>query len=117
MRRDRIVRAFRTAYLTSLVLGALLVGLSALLHPVPALADSSSGHIDVADFKAAITPVSSQYYARIIQNAESDGAQLVIFRIDTPGGLADSMQSMVQATLASKVPVIAYVAPEGAMAA
>lgn len=119
MRRLSFVRVFRAAYLASLVLGAILVALSAFLDPslTRAQSSSASNRVDVADFKLAITPVSAQYYDRVIQAAENDGAQAVIFQIDTPGGLVTSMQDMVQRTLASRVPVIAYVAPQGAMSA
>jgi membrane-bound serine protease (ClpP class) len=118
MRRLSFVGVFRAAYLASLVVGALLVALSAFLDPSPTRAQTaSSNRVDVADFKLAITPISAQYYDRVIQGAENDGAQAVIFQIDTPGGLVTSMQDMVQRTLASRVPVVVYVAPQGAMSA
>ena len=37
--------------------------------------------------------------------------------LDTPGGLSTSMKTIYQAELASKIPVIVYVSPEGARAA
>ena len=65
----------------------------------------------------AITPAISEYLARGIRKAESEGAEALIFQIDTPGGSIDIMNDMVKDIRASEVPVVVYVAPEGAMAA
>ena len=53
---------------------------------------------------------------RAIHKADSDGARALLMEMDTPGGLVDSMRSMVAAILASKVPVIIFVGPSGARA-
>jgi membrane-bound serine protease (ClpP class) len=65
----------------------------------------------------AITPASADYAGRGIARATRDGAQLVVLKIDTPGGLDTSMRTVIKAILASPVPVAAYVAPSGARAA
>src|SRR5437868_7116527 len=114
------LRTLRATYLGSMLVGMLLLVMGSVLQPVAAQASQlsqSSGRVDVAEFKLPITPISAQYFDRVIQNAENDGAAAVVFQIDTPGGLVDSMQEMVKRTLASKIPVIAYVSPSGAQAA
>ena len=63
-----------------------------------------------------IQPVSASQLDRAIAQANSDGAQALLIELDTPGGLLDSMRSMIGAILASKVPVIVYVAPGGSRA-
>ncbi|MGC8834637.1 MAG: NfeD family protein [Armatimonadota bacterium] len=67
--------------------------------------------------KGIIDPPMSSYVARGLREAESRNAELVILMMDTPGGLVDSMREIVQAILASNIPVVTYVAPEGARAA
>jgi len=64
-----------------------------------------------------IDPPTAAYVARGIEEGEKDKAQAVIIRLNTPGGLDTSMRQIIQAMLASGVPVVVYVSPEGARAA
>jgi membrane-bound serine protease (ClpP class) len=64
-----------------------------------------------------INPVSASFVKDSISRAESDGAAALVILMDTPGGDSNSMNDIVQAELHAKVPVIVYVAPEGARAA
>jgi membrane-bound serine protease (ClpP class) len=52
-----------------------------------------------------------------VQKAQKEGASLVVLELDTPGGLDTSMRQIIQAVLASTVPVVTYVTPQGARAA
>ena len=63
-----------------------------------------------------IQPVSADEVTRALDRANSDGAQALLIEMDTPGGLLDSMRTMVGAILRSRVPVIVYVAPSGSRA-
>jgi len=64
-----------------------------------------------------IGPATSDYFVRQLHEAQEDGAALVVVTLDTPGGLDTSMRDIVQAILASDVPVATFVAPSGARAA
>lgn len=65
----------------------------------------------------AIGPATADYVERGLQKAAKRGATLVVLQLDTPGGLDSSMRKIVQAILASPVPVATHVAPSGARAA
>jgi membrane-bound serine protease (ClpP class) len=64
-----------------------------------------------------IVPATADYIHRGIRHASEQGAQLVILRMDTPGGLDLSMRSIIKDIIAAPVPVATFVAPSGARAA
>ncbi|HLQ78234.1 MAG TPA: nodulation protein NfeD [Terriglobia bacterium] len=69
------------------------------------------------DMDNVVHPVSADYVRQGLTHAKEIGARAVILRIDTPGGLVDSMRDMVGAILDSDVPVITWVGPNGSRAA
>jgi membrane-bound serine protease (ClpP class) len=69
------------------------------------------------DLNEIVHPVSAAYVTGGINHAKDIGARAVILRLDTPGGLADSMREIVEGVLSSPVPVITWVGPNGARAA
>lgn len=72
--------------------------------------------MDLIDISGPIGPAAAEYVSRSIKVAAADNAQCLVVRLDTPGGLLDSMKDIVQAFYASPVPVVVFVAPEGASA-
>lgn len=74
-------------------------------------------HVDVLDVEGPVTPVMLSYIERGIRTAESDGAEVLIIKLNTPGGQVDLMNRIVQALLQANVPVAVYVYPPGAYAA
>jgi len=69
------------------------------------------------DIQGAIGPGVAEYVVNGLNEARARQAQLVILRMDTPGGLDASMRDIIRAILASPVPVAAWVGPSGARAA
>jgi membrane-bound serine protease (ClpP class) len=64
-----------------------------------------------------IHPITDEYIDRLLKEAEKTKADAVLIELRTPGGLSTSTRSIVEKILASKVPVIVYVAPSGGYAA
>jgi membrane-bound serine protease (ClpP class) len=71
----------------------------------------------VLDVDGVIGPAMADYVLREIETAPNNQTDLIILRMNTPGGLDSSMREINGAILGSAVPVATYVAPSGARAA
>jgi membrane-bound serine protease (ClpP class) len=78
---------------------------------------SASAQVLVVPLEGAVGPASSDFVSRAIKRGAKEKAELVVIRMDTPGGLDTSMRSLIKDILASPVPVATFVAPSGSRAA
>ena len=98
-----------------LILGILMA--QTLLLSADGAAQSSQPVVVLLDIIGPIGPATADYIHRSLAKAEDRSAAAVILQIDTPGGLDSSMREIIQDILATPIPVISYVSPQGARAA
>ncbi len=97
----------RTALL-ALALGVAVVApLDAAVKPV----------VRLVEFEDIVTPVSADRLVQAIEKADADREEMVLVRLDTPGGLVTSLERIVQEELRAKTPIVVWVGPAGAKAA
>lgn len=91
---------------------SLAVGVIGLVGPVAA----KDGGIARIELSGVIDQVNAAYIEEALRVAAEDGDVAALLVIDSPGGELGSMDRILKAILASDIPVIAWVAPEGARA-
>lgn len=78
---------------------------------------ANAAEVWVVELEGAIGPATADYFIHSLDDAHDAGAAALIVRLDTPGGLDQSMRDMIKELLASRIPVVVYVAPNGSRAA
>jgi len=76
--------------------------------------DSTS--VTLIEVEGTIGPTVLSYVQRGLKEAENESAEMLVIRLDTPGGLLSTTQEIVQLMLASELPIAVYVSPDGANA-
>ncbi|MFC1822696.1 nodulation protein NfeD [Thermodesulfobacteriota bacterium] len=77
----------------------------------------AGGEAMVIELEGPINPGTATYVVRGLEAAQKRGSSLAVIRLDTPGGLASSMRTIIKSILNSKIPVAVWVGPQGAGAA
>ncbi|WP_323135375.1 nodulation protein NfeD [Dyella silvatica] len=93
------------------------LSMSAFAQQSPANTQHAPGFVAQIELNGPIGPAAAEYFDDALQRANHDGASAIVLRLDTPGGLSESMRQIITSILASKLPVLGYVAPGGARAA
>lgn len=88
-----------------------------MLRPALSADSPSSFTVLSAEITGAISPAQVEILQDILRQAGDDHADMVLLRLDTPGGLVTSMREMVQLILNAPLPVAVWVGPPGARAA
>ncbi len=73
--------------------------------------------IFLIDLKGPVSVGAHQHFSEALEKARATQAQLIVVRLDTPGGLVAVTRDIISEILSSPVPIAIYVAPNGARAA
>ena len=95
----------------------LLLSIFFLFVFVPGIQSQEKAPVFTIEIDAIINPATAKFILDSIDEAAQQGAQCLIIKLDTPGGLLESTRMIVKKELASTIPIIVYVAPGGARAA
>ncbi len=96
-----------------LLASGLTLFLFGTIYPSAAQRESNSPLVVVLKAEGPVTSVMQGYIQRGLQVAASEGAQMVIIELNTPGGAISVMNEIIQDIRASEIPVIVYVSPRG----
>jgi len=81
------------------------------------VAQTADRRVFLLDVQGPIGPATAEYLIDSLEKSSGQNAELVIIRMDTPGGLDASTRDIIKAILNSPVPVATFVTPGGARAA
>lgn len=107
---------FKTGLLLSLV--SIFCGLL-LMFNISVAQDGSGQRINVLylHIDSSISPAQSEMLDNALALCQDEGYAFLLIRLDTPGGLGQSMRDMLKSILNAPVPVATWVGPKGARAA
>ncbi len=94
--------------LQRIVLAALAAGVAA---------HAQAPRIVTVEIDRVVHPLTAEIVSSGLEQAEQAGAEAVLIRLNTPGGMLNATQDIIQSIVGSKVPVITYVTPSGGKAA
>ena len=108
-RRIRLVLRWGAAFWTLMLLAAVW----------PGAQEERSGRpiVYATEVEALIHPVSAEYIAQTLDQADRAGGDLVVVILRTPGGLVDSTREINTRIIEADTPVVVYVGPSGTRAA
>jgi membrane-bound serine protease (ClpP class) len=82
-----------------------------------ALAQAPAPRVVAVNIDGVVHPITVEIVNHAIEQAQAQHAELLLIRLNTPGGLLDATRHIIEELEASPVPVITYVTPSGGRAA
>lgn len=70
-----------------------------------------------ADISGVVGISMENFIQKVLDQGEEQKASLILFQLDTPGGLVSSMRGITNSILDSPIPIVVWVSPRGARAA
>jgi len=72
----------------------------------PISANETTGLVLVTDLTGVVGISMENYVSKVLATAKEQNAALIVFELDTPGGLVSSMRAITNSIMDSPVPVL-----------
>ncbi|HEV2688092.1 MAG TPA: nodulation protein NfeD [Bryobacteraceae bacterium] len=82
-----------------------------------AAGQTPSTRVVAVSIDGVVHPITVEIVSHAIEQAQSEHVELLLIRLNTPGGLLEATREIIQKLSASPIPVVTYVTPSGARAA
>jgi membrane-bound serine protease (ClpP class) len=79
-------------------------------------ATAHAAQVGLVKIDGAIGPATASYISRALDSATTQKDECLVVQLNTPGGLMNSMDEIIRGFYSSRIPVVVFVAPEGASA-
>lgn len=109
--------AFKKCFWCASLLGMCVLLLSWANASTAANQTISQTRVLYVELDGGISPIQADLFDQAIETARDDNYELILVRLDTPGGLVSSTRTMIKSMLGSPVPFMVWVGPAGAHAA
>ena len=83
----------------------------------PLSGNETTGLVLVTDLNGVVGISMENYVSKVLETGKEKNVALIVFELDTPGGLVSSMRSITNEIMDSPIPVLVWVSPRGARAA
>lgn len=109
--------AFKKCFWCASLLGMCVLLLAWANASTAANQTISQTRVLYVELDGGISPIQADLFDQAIETARDDNYELILVRLDTPGGLVSSTRTMIKCMLGSPVPFLVWVGPAGAHAA
>lgn len=109
--------AFKKCFWCASLLGMCVLLLAWANASTAANQTISQTRVLYVELDGGISPIQADLFDQAIETARDDNYELILVRLDTPGGLVSSTRTMIKSMLGSPVPFLVWVGPAGAHAA
>lgn len=89
----------------------IILGMAIAALPIDG-ASAQQPRIYVAELNGIFSELTADHTIRVLERAEQQGADALLLKVNSPGGLDRAVRRLNQAMLASEIPVIAYIGPD-----
>jgi membrane-bound serine protease (ClpP class) len=109
---DRSIAIWRQLHCAGRIMLAVAILVAGLAVLPAGTTSAQQSRVYVAELNGIFSELTADHTIRVLERAESQNADALLLKVNSPGGLDRAVRRLNQAILGSEVPVIAFVGPE-----